>query len=128
MRPRDADPRDAGKRLLKQLKVLQLKFVGEDREACQVATRPRQIANQPRLNRVATDADDRDRAGKTRGCHERGRRPGDKYVDLMTEEVGKQRRNVLRRGRDSVIDDAGLPLDIPVVAQTLPDRLGVVDR
>jgi hypothetical protein len=98
-------------------------LVGEDHEAGEVAARSCQTRDQARLDRVTTDAHDRSRARCLLGGHERRRGPGEEYVDLPTKKFCKKGGMLVRSARHPVLDDDGLALDIPVVAQALPKRL-----
>ena len=125
--PEDGHPGDPGGDLLQQLQILQLQLVGEDREAGEIAARPCQTRDQTGLDRVATDAHDGDRARGLLGRHERRRGPSDDDVDLPTDKVCKESGMLLRRASTPVLDDDVLSLDIPVIAQTLPECLRLVD-
>ena len=112
--------------LLQQLQILELQLVGENRNAGEIATRPAQTPDYSGLYWVATDADDWDRARGLLRSYKGGRRPGDEYVDLPTEKIGNEGGILLRPLRQQMFDKDVLSVDVPVLAQTLPDRLRVV--
>jgi hypothetical protein len=120
------DRGQGGHDFLEQLEPLAAQLRRNDAEAGQISTRPRQISNQTRGNRIADDRHDDRNGGARRLERLRRRRPaGDDDVRPAADQLGRKPRQRLQPVLSPFpLDLDGASLDIPELSQAIQQRPG----
>ena len=128
--PEDGDPRDFRHELFEQLQPFPGEPDGPAVEPRDIPLRAGEAGDEPRADRVPTDRhDDRDGGRRLLGRVDRRRRICDDDIRREADQLrGEVRQTALVILRRAVRNRQVLTLEIPEVAQPLPEALEILDR